>query len=157
MATALKGRKDRAMNANETESVEMQVDEPQPAKATKKNSKGKKSRAVSAQPVTLNDLSERYLEHLETVGKSHGTCFSYSIELKSACKSLGAETPIGALTVQDVQRYFDSDAVMKLKTGRPKAAPSYLKTQRVLRLALCWAVEQGWLDRAPIPQANEVK
>ncbi len=46
---------------------------------------------------------------------------------------------------------------MKLKNGRPKAAPSYLKTQRVLRLALAWAETQGWLDRAPIPQATEVK
>ena len=35
---------------------------------------------------------------------------------------------------------------MKLKSGRPKALPSFMKTRRVLRLALHWAVEQRWLE-----------
>jgi len=56
-----------------------------------------------------------------------------------------------------VQRYFDSDAVLKLKNGRPKAVPSHQKTKRVLRLALCWAEAEGWIEQAPIPQANESK
>ena len=41
------------------------------------------------------------------------------------------------------------------KAGRkPKAKPSIDKTRRVLRLALCWAVEQGWLEKAPLPETK---
>jgi hypothetical protein len=105
----------------------------------------------------VGELAERYLEHLEASGKSHGTIFSYGIELKTAQKALGAETLISALTPALVGTYFESAVVMKLKSGRPKALPSFMKTRRVLRLALVWAVEQGWLAKVPLPEQAESK
>ena len=143
------------MNAHESKEIAAPTEEPVQAEAPELKPKKKgRSKREAGQTMTL---AERYIEHLEAEGKSHGTCFSYGIEMRTASKALGAETLISSLTTEVVRRYFDSDAVMKLKNGRPKAAPSYLKTQRVLRLALLWAETQGWLDRAPIPQANEVK
>ena len=41
-----------------------------------------------------------------------------------------------------------------LKTGKPKAKPSVDKARRVLRLALCYAVEAGWLEKAPLPASD---
>jgi hypothetical protein len=131
--------------------------EPETAAPKKKKGKPKKSRGGGSGPTTLGELAERYLAHLDEEGKSHGTLFSYAIELKTAQRELGAETLISSVTPQDVKLYFESAAVMKLKSGKPKAMPSYLKTQRVLRMALVWAEQQGWIDRAPIPDREEAK
>jgi hypothetical protein len=99
--------------------------------------------------ITLSELSERYLQHLESEGRSRGTVFSYSMELNVAQRELGADLSIGAITRADVERYNASDRVMKLKSGKPKAAPSYLKTQRVLRLALAWAADTKLIETSP--------
>ena len=138
------------MNANENGNEVAEVVEPQ----AEKPKKGKKSKAEVGQAMTLGELSERYLKHLEDSGKSHGTCFSYAIELRTACKVMGSDTLIALLTADDVLRYFRCDDVMRLKNGKPKALPSYLKTQRVLRLALCWAAEKRWIEKAPLPEAE---
>ena len=130
---------------------------PQEPEPTPKPRSRKTKRIEEGSTLTMGMLAERYLEHLGASGKSQGTSFSYSIELRTACKALGSDTLISALTVEDVRRYFACDAVMKLKSGRPKAMPSYLKTQRVLRLALCWAEERRWIEKAPIPEQGESK
>ena len=102
--------------------------------------------------ITLGELSERYLTALEEKGAGPGTVSSYGMELKLAQKQLGSETPIGLFTTDRIAEYYASDAVMKTRSGAPKAPPTYLKTQRVLRLALLWAVERNLLASAPIPQ-----
>jgi hypothetical protein len=39
---------------------------------------------------------------------------------------------------------------MRKKNGSPKAQPSFLKTQRVLRLALTWAAnDRKWIEWVP--------
>jgi hypothetical protein len=143
--------------SNENGTVEAeQIADPKPA-TVKKGGKPKRSKAEIGASLTLGELAERYLKHLEETGKSNGTCFSYAIELKTAQRELGADTLIASLTPEQVRAYFESPAVMKLKSGRPKAQPSFLKTQRVLRLALVWAVERKWLAEAPLPKSDESK
>jgi hypothetical protein len=107
----------------------------------------KKHEAVAS--ITLAELSERYLQHLEAEGRSRGTVFSYSMELNVAQRELNADRSIGAISRADIENYNASDRVMKLKNGKPKAAPSYLKTQRVLRLALAWAAQTGLIATSP--------
>ena len=130
--------------------------EPQPRTG---GSRGKKRQAApaAAPALTLGELADRYLEHLEAVGKSHGTLFSYGMEIRTACRELGAETLIAALTPERVAAYFESPRVTLLKSGRPKAKPSVDKTRRVLRLALVWAAECGWIERAPLPAVTEIE
>lgn len=120
------------------------------AKKTKKQ--GDTTVAIDEGVVTLAALCERYLKKLERRGAGPGTLASYAMELKVAQKELGEATPIGELTVERVAAYFASDAVMKTKAGVPKAPPTYLKTQRVLRQALYCAVELGYLAAAPLPE-----
>jgi hypothetical protein len=126
-------------------------------KATK--SKGKKGRKPksAAGDLTLAALSDGYLEHMAQVGKSPGTCFSYSMEMRTAIAELGAETLVAAITPEQVATYFDSPRVTLLKSGVAKAPPSVAKTRRVLRLALVWAAEQGLIAKAPIPETPETK
>jgi hypothetical protein len=75
--------------------------------------------------------------------------------MKLACKELGAETQISQLTPEQVQAYFDSKPVTKLRSGKKKSQLSVDKTRRVLRLALVWAVEKKWIESAPIPKPAE--
>ena len=156
MATARMGRKDNAMTTqtNETKVTESQESKTVQKKAApRKAAKAKKAKSTG-EPVTLGMLAGRYLEHLERQDKSHGTLFSYGIEIRTACKELGADTLIASLTPEQVAAYFESPRVTLLKSGKPKAKPSIDKTRRVLRLALVWAVEQGWIEKAPLPEAK---
>jgi hypothetical protein len=105
--------------------------------------------------LTLAQLSERYLDHMEREGKSAGTCFSYGMELKAAQAELGAEMLVAAITAEDVERFNKSKRVTKLKSGKPKAQPSIDKTRRVLRLAITWAAQVGLVAASPYPSKDE--
>ena len=83
-----------------------------------------------------------------------GTARSYGQDLQTAVTHFGAGTDVNALTAAKVAAYFEADVVMKKKSGKPKAKPTFLKTQRVLRLALVWAAEAGLIENAPIPQPS---
>jgi hypothetical protein len=113
--------------------------------------KAKKPKAATAD-ITLEDLAARYLQHLEDAGKSNGTLFSYKLELVTALDEIGRDTKLADLTPTRVLEYFNSDRVMKTRTGVAKARPTYLKTQRVLRLALQWAQDSGLIETAPLPE-----
>jgi hypothetical protein len=125
--------------------------EPKPTDAPTRKQKTKKPKAV-ATDITLEDLAGKYLAHLEEVGKSNGTLFSYKLELVTALDEIGRETKLADLTPTRVLEYFTCDRVMKTRTGVAKARPTYLKTQRVLRLALQWAQDAGLVESAPVPE-----
>lgn len=114
--------------------------------------KGRKATQNEGATITLGQLAGRYLEHMKAQDKSPGTLFSYGMELRLACKELHEDAPIALLTIEDVRRFFTCDRVTRLKSGKSKAQPSIDKSRRVLRLALVYAVEQGWLASAPIPE-----
>jgi hypothetical protein len=127
--------------------------EPAPAtEATEPASKPKKAKKPKAPDITLEDLAAKYLQHLEDTGKSNGTLFSYKLELVTALDEIGRETKLADLTPTRVLEFFVSDRVMKTRTGVAKARPTFLKTQRVLRLALQWAQDAGLVESAPVPE-----
>jgi hypothetical protein len=141
-----KAKKPTPIAAIESAPQQPATDTPEPEKPAKR---GKSKRPVPL--ITMKLLSERYIEHLIASGKSPGTAMSYLLDITTATKFLGEDTKILSITPDDVRRFNDSAVVMRKKNGQPKAAPSYLKSQRVLRLALVWAAEQGWIESAPIP------
>jgi hypothetical protein len=132
--------------------------EPTPAPEPKKKGKTKKVKgdAPATKPSggarTLADISHAYLGHMDSAGKSGGTISSYAMELRTANVEIGADTLISDLTPARVQEFFNCKRVMKLRSGKPKAKPSYDKTRRVLRLALVWAAETGLIEKAPLPE-----
>ena len=99
-------------------------------------------------------VAEGFLAHLEESGKSRGTVFSYSMDIALAVKHFGEKTAVATLTQRKVRTFFDSDAVTKTRSGRPKAKASIDKTRRVLRLCLVWAAEQKLIAEAPIPETK---
>ncbi len=103
--------------------------------------------------LTMASLANRYIASLRDAGKGLGTQFSYQIDLAVAVRHFGADIDVATLTARKVENYFESDAVTKTRTGKPKARPGIDKTRRVLRLALVWAAEQGLIASAPIPES----
>ena len=117
--------------------------------------KGAKPAAKAPTDPTLTDLAEGYLQHMEAEGRSEATCFSYRMELRLALGALGEKTKLASLTAKRVGAFFESDAVMKTRAGKPKNPRSYSKTRRVLRLALTWAKDQGWIEAVPVPETKK--
>src|SRR5687768_1622526 len=113
---------------------------------------GKKKTTTS---LTLANLSERYLAHMEDEGKSPGTCASYAMELKVVRDELGAETLVADLTPQRLAAFNESPRVTMLRSGRPKAKPSIDKTRRVIRLALAWATEAELVGTPTTPRKRK--
>lgn len=116
----------------------------------------KKSKRLSKPggELTLKALCEAYAKGMEREGKSPGTCASYMAELHVAMAELGVETSVAGLSPERVAEYFGCARVNKLRSGRPKSPLSIAKTQRVLRLALAFAEQQGWIEKAPLPVAQ---
>ena len=100
---------------------------------------------------TIAVLAESYIAALQFDGRSTKTADSYAADLKVAAKYLGQDTDIRALTKERVQEFFDAPVVVQKRDGSPKNAISIAKTRRILRLALTWAADSGWIDEAPIP------
>jgi hypothetical protein len=138
-------------DASVTESIATET----PASASEPAPKKKSKKAKVSAPITgitLEDLAARYLAHMEEIGKSNGTCFSYRLELITALDELGKDMKLADLSPTRVLEFFTCDRVMKTRTGVAKARPTFLKTQRVLRLALVWAQDAGIIEKAPLPE-----
>lgn len=106
----------------------------------------------SAPLATVAELSELYLSHLEEIGKSPSTLFSYRMDLSIARNHFGEGKLISEITTDQVAEFFDSPVVTEKKTGKPKSEVTIKKTRRVLRMALAWAAEKGMIEKAPIPR-----
>lgn len=95
-------------------------------------------RAARAKPtsLTLRELADRYLRHLEERGATLSTRFSYQLELGVALRELGPDTKVGEVTEERLAAFDVCDRVTKTRAGRPKARVSVEKTRRVVRQAL---------------------
>ena len=134
--------------------AELEISAPTETEPATPKKKATRKAKTTKTDLTLADLAEAYVTHLDRAGKSGGTIFSYSAELKLACAELGADTKIASITPEQVQAFYDCDRVTKLRSGRPKAPASIAKSRRVLRLALCYALEQKWIEKVPLPPSE---
>jgi hypothetical protein len=126
-------------------------------KSKKKNATPESDVAqITNDTITLGFLAREYVQHLEAVDKSPSSVFGYKMDLDIALAEMGADTPLAILTEDWVRKYYDCERVTRTKTGAIKAKPTVDKTRRVLRLALTWAVEKGWIASAPIPGATSI-
>jgi len=102
--------------------------------------------------LTLADLADRYIRHLEDIGKSRGTCFGYSMDMQVAVKHFGAGAKVAKLTPAKVKNYFEADAVVNNRAGKARAKPTIDKLRRVFRQSLMWAASEGLVPSAPVPE-----
>jgi site-specific recombinase XerD len=130
------------------------------AQTTKPATKAKKAKTTkkrAAPTWSLTECALAYLESLKTARKSESTISAYAADLDLATQVLGAETPIGAISIEDVTRFNGSEVVLKTKSGRAKAQPTIDRSRRVLRLALVYAEQQGAIETVPIEAKPRAK
>jgi hypothetical protein len=94
--------------------------------------------------LTVDELARAWIAHLEHGGKTTAsTIASYANDLKTAIAFFGADSPVAGINAAYVDVFNRCDAVMKLKSGAPKAMPTILKMRRAFRMAVEWARENG--------------
>lgn len=115
-----------------------------------------RDREPQARPelVTLQGLACSYLAHLEESGKSASTRSVYAKDLELAVAYFGGSTEIGAISDRGVIEFEHSQTVTIAASGREKASPTIERTRRVLRLALTFAADRGWIAAAPYGWMN---
>lgn len=89
--------------------------------------------------MTVAQLADAYLHHLEAKGKTASTVRSYRGDLNVAIRELGDQTKTADLTNERIQAYFDSDAVCKNRQGERRSEITIAKVRRVFRMAMGWS------------------
>jgi hypothetical protein len=67
--------------------------------------------------ISLGDLGDRYIHHLEVAGVAVDTVRAYAIELDTAYRELGVETPIAEITRADIERFNECKRVTRLRAA----------------------------------------
>ena len=106
--------------------------------------KAKSSEITSV--ITLEKTVNEFCEHLEAKGKSQSTQNTYTLDLGIALKFFGGDKDVASIRPANVGRFFKSDDVNKLKSGKDRALPTVLKTKRVFRQLMVLCAERGYID-----------
>ena len=101
---------------------------------------------------TLHDAAQVYLEYLKKEGKKEATIKTYQRDFEQIEAFFGADRELPSILPAHVGKFFKSDALLKLPSGKKRAKPTVDKTMRVLRMFLVWAMETGRIEKLPLPK-----
>jgi site-specific recombinase XerD len=110
------------------------------------------SKGENAMSETLHDAAQAYLEHLRGQGKKERTLYTYGKDFEQIEAFFGAERRLASILAPHVGKFFKSDALLKLPSGKKRAKPTVDKTMRVFRMFLIWAKETGSIKKLPLPK-----
>ena len=94
---------------------------------------------------------EEYIEHLAAIGKKASTVGTAKRTMALFGEHLGAKKVIAKIMPVHVAGFFKSDAATTLR-DKPRAKASILQIRRIVRGALVFWQEQGYLDSVPLPK-----
>ena len=101
---------------------------------------------------TLHEAAQAYLDHLKGEGKKARTLYTYGKDFEQIEAFFGADRKLKGILAPHVGKFFRSDALLKLPSGKERSKPTVEKTKRVLRMFLVWAHETGLIDKLPLPK-----
>ena len=104
------------------------------------------------QDLTLHDALQEYLSALRNDGKSERTLYTYNKDAEQIEAYFGPGKKLGAILVPHVSGFLKSDALLKMPGDKERSEPTVRKTVRVFRMFLCWAMEQGYISKLPLPK-----
>lgn len=97
---------------------------------------------------------EEYLEHLTAIGKKASTVGTAKRTLALFEEHLGAGKVIAKIMPVHVAGFFKSDAATTLR-DKPRAKASILQIRRIVRGALVFWHDQGYMATVPLPKAEK--
>jgi hypothetical protein len=80
------------------------------------------------------------------------TLYTYGKDFRQIEGFFGSERKLSAILTPHVGKFFKSDVLLKLPSGRERFQPTVEKTKRALRMFLIWARETGRIDNLPLPK-----
>jgi len=101
---------------------------------------------------TIHDAAQAYLEHLRQQGKKERTLYTYAKDFDLIEGFFGGDKPLASIRTPQVGKFFKSDHLLKMPSGKERAKPTVDKTVRVFRMFLVWAKETGRLASLPLPK-----
>jgi len=101
---------------------------------------------------TLHDALQEYLDSLRNDGKNERTLYTYGRDAEQVEAFFGPDKKLAAILTPHVSGFLKSDALLKLPSGKERSEPTVRKTVRVFRMFLCWALEQGYIAKLPLPK-----
>jgi len=101
---------------------------------------------------TIHEAAEAFLGHLREQGKKERTLYTYAKDLQLVEAFFGGDRKMSSIRTPQVGKFFKSDTLLRLPSGRERAKPTLDKTVRVLRMFLVWAKDTGQLADLPLPK-----
>ncbi len=103
---------------------------------------------------TLHEAARGYLEHLKGEGKKERTLYTYGKDFEQIEAFFGASRKLAGILAPHVGKFFRSDALLKLPSGKERSRLTVEKTKRVLRMFLVWSHETCRIDKLPLPKGT---
>lgn len=104
---------------------------------------------------TLKDACKAYIQHLGDTGSKDTTVSNYRSILQLFIRHQGENKDITKIMPVHVSSYYKSDPVnFKVNPQgekSPRAKLSVDRNRRVVRMALVWWFEKGWISSVPLP------
>lgn len=101
---------------------------------------------------TLHEAIEEHIEYLKAQGKSERTLYTYGKDFEQVEAYFGSDKKLGSILVPHVSGFLKSDALLKMHGDKERSKITVKKTVRVFRTFLVWALEQGYIDKLPLPK-----
>ena len=122
---------------------------------------------MTTEIVTLKQAAEKYLANLRELGKNETTVTTYGRHLDLAIAFFGESKDLAKMLPAHVAAFFKSDAVNKTirepkKEGeqrieRIRSHHTSDQTRRVMKQLLVFCVEQGIIEKTPLPKSEQGK
>jgi len=105
-------------------------------------------------PTTLKEACEAYAAHMKEKGQSASTLGTLQRTLALMMEEMGESREVGKIMPVHVDKFFKSEkATMQPgKDGmKPRAQASLLQIRRIVRMALVWWKDAGYMERLAVP------
>lgn len=101
---------------------------------------------------TLHEAIEEHIEHLKSQGKSERTIYTYSKDFEQVEAFFKPDRKLRSILIPHVGSFLKSDVLLKMHGDKDRSEITVKKTVRVFRTFLVWALEQGYIDKLPLPK-----
>lgn len=101
---------------------------------------------------TLHEAVLEHLEYLKAQGKSDRTLYTYGKDLEQVEAFFRPDRKLRSILIPHVGSFLKSNALLKMRGDKGRSEITVKKTIRVFRTFLVWALEQGYIDKLPLPK-----
>ncbi len=104
----------------------------------------------------LREVAEDYIDSLVFTEAKASTISVYLKCIQLAVTYFVAQRPVNSITLPQVGKFYASEAVKTLPSGKPRADLTVKQIKRVFRQCMEFALEKGWVATLVIPKAELV-